>query len=165
VYDVFGLSMGDRYRNSIEQSERDEALLVISKAVVLECERRTRKDFSCIDEVDAVVLEVLQPFRLVPLELHLQSVYTARAQRNPTAVQPGAPDSGRSRKAIVPTAGDSIPTGRYAEVRDDRRGSRGSGRYGSPLGRTVIALDSVGDLVVRMLYAIPGLRPMSHSLP
>jgi hypothetical protein len=35
-----------------------------------------------IDEVNAVVLEVLQPFNLVPLELHLRSVYTLKALCN-----------------------------------------------------------------------------------
>jgi hypothetical protein len=41
-----------------------------------------------IDEVNAVVLEVLQPLALVPLELHLRSVYTPRRERNAGVLLP-----------------------------------------------------------------------------
>lgn len=68
--------MCDGYWNSIKQSESAEPPLRISEAIVLERERRARKNLPRIDEVDAVVLEVLQPFRFVPLEPHLQNVYT-----------------------------------------------------------------------------------------
>ena len=75
--------MCDRYWDPIQQSESDEPLLIISKAIILKRERRTSKNLPRIDEVDAVVLKVLQPFRVVPLEPHLQSVYTWRARCNP----------------------------------------------------------------------------------
>lgn len=57
--------MRDRHWNSVKQSESDEPLLVISKAGILKRERRTGKNLPSIDEVDAVVFEVLEPFRLV----------------------------------------------------------------------------------------------------
>ena len=81
--------MCDRYRNAIQQPESDEPLLVVSKAIVLERERRTSKNLPCIDEVDAMVLKVLQPFGLVPLEPHIRIVYTSCAARNQAAYAAG----------------------------------------------------------------------------
>ena len=50
-----------------------------------------------IGEVNAVVLEVLQPFNLVPLELHLRSVYTPWTVCNAGACCPITPQfSGRA---------------------------------------------------------------------
>lgn len=65
-----------RYRYAIQQAQRDEALLLIPEAVVFERERWTIEHLTRIDEIDAVVFEVLQPLNLVPLEAHLRSVYT-----------------------------------------------------------------------------------------
>ena len=71
-----------RYRYPFQQPESNKALLLIPEAVVLECERGPGKHFVRINEVDAMVLEVLQALRLVPFEPHLQSVYTEHPGRN-----------------------------------------------------------------------------------
>ena len=63
--------MRDRHRYTVQQAESKEALLLVPEAVVFECERRTIEHFMGIEEVNAVILEVLQPLSLVPLELHL----------------------------------------------------------------------------------------------
>jgi hypothetical protein len=65
-----------RYRYPVEQPEGNEPLFLIPKAVVLECERGASEHLVGINEVDAMILEVLEPLRLVPLEPHLRSVYT-----------------------------------------------------------------------------------------
>ncbi len=65
-----------RYRYPVKEAESNETSLPIREAVILECERRTIEDIRRIDKVDAVILEVLEPFSLVPFEPHLRSVYT-----------------------------------------------------------------------------------------
>ena len=82
--------MGDRHRYAVQQAESNKALLLVPEAVVFERERRTTEHLMRIDEVDAVVLEVLQPFTLVPLELHLRSVYTLKAVRNAVSLPDNA---------------------------------------------------------------------------
>ena len=77
-----------RYRYPVEQPQSNEALLLILEAVILECEGWTIEHLRRINEVDAVVLEVLQPLRLVPLEPHLRSVYTSTAARNAHVLLP-----------------------------------------------------------------------------
>jgi hypothetical protein len=50
-----------------------------------------------INEVDAMILEILEPLRLVPLEPHLQSVYTAPLGHNRESCCPITPQfSGRA---------------------------------------------------------------------
>ena len=71
-----------RYCYPVEQPERNEPLFLIPKAVVLECERGTSEHLVGIDEIDSVILEVLEPLRLVPFEPHLRSVYTGGMGRN-----------------------------------------------------------------------------------
>jgi hypothetical protein len=71
-----------RYRYTVEQSEGNEALFLVPKAVVLERERRAIEHLRRVDKVDAVILQVLQALSLVPLEPHLRSVYTPTAGRN-----------------------------------------------------------------------------------
>ena len=88
VYEVIGLGMHYGYRHPVEQPQSHEALLLIPEAVILECEGWTIEHLGCIDEVDAVVLEVLQPLRLIPFEPHLRSVYTPIAERNAHVLPP-----------------------------------------------------------------------------
>jgi hypothetical protein len=53
-----------------------------------------------INEVDAMILEVLKPLRLVPLESHLRSVYTASYGRNRGSCCPITPQfSGRTLRS------------------------------------------------------------------
>ena len=82
AYDIAGLCVGDRHRYVFQQPERYEPLLVVPEAVIFIRESGAREHQFGIDEVDAVILEVLEPLRLVPLEPHLQSVYTATPERN-----------------------------------------------------------------------------------
>ena len=77
-----------RYRYPVEQPESNEALLVIPEAVIFECERWTIEHIVRINEVDPMVLEVLQPFSLVPFEPHLRSVYTPPQGRNAWVLLP-----------------------------------------------------------------------------
>ena len=65
-----------RYRYPVEQPESNEPLFLIPEAAVLEYERGASEHLMGIDEVDAMILEVLEPLRLVPFEPHLRSVYT-----------------------------------------------------------------------------------------
>jgi len=51
---MFGLRVDDGNGNAGQQAERDEALLTISKAVVLESELRALEDIRCVDEIEAV---------------------------------------------------------------------------------------------------------------
>jgi hypothetical protein len=53
-----------------------------------------------IDEVNAVVLEILQPLNLVPLELHLRSVYTPTAACNADVLLPDNAAVQRPRAAV-----------------------------------------------------------------
>lgn len=82
MYDVLCLSMCDRYRDSAEQPEGDVPPFLIPEAVILERERGSGEDLLRVNEVDAVVLEVLLALRLVPLVSHLRSVYTRDAEGN-----------------------------------------------------------------------------------
>jgi hypothetical protein len=68
--------MRNRDRHSTEKAQRDEALLAVAEAIVLERGRDARKHLGSIDEIDLVLLEVDLPLALVPREPHLQSVYT-----------------------------------------------------------------------------------------
>ena len=92
--------MGHRYRYAVEQAQRNEALLLIPEAVIFKCERRTIEHLMRIDEIDAVVLEVLQPLSLVPLEPHLRSVYTATRQCNARILLPDNAAVERRRAAV-----------------------------------------------------------------
>ncbi len=77
-----------RYRYPLKQAESNEALLPIREAVIFERERWTIEDLRRIDEVDAVVLEIPQPFSFVPFEPHLRSVYTRQPRRNAGVLLP-----------------------------------------------------------------------------
>jgi hypothetical protein len=68
--------MRDGYRNSVEKPERDKPLLGVFKATVLESECWAGKNLLRVHEVYAVVLEVLLSLHLMPLKLHVRSVYT-----------------------------------------------------------------------------------------
>jgi hypothetical protein len=80
--------MGDRDRDVFQQAERHESLLVVPEAVIFIGECGAREHLLGINEVDTVFLEVLEPLRFVPLEPHLQSVYTVRQERNQRDRQP-----------------------------------------------------------------------------
>jgi hypothetical protein len=88
AYEVVRFRVRDRYGYTVQQSERYKALFLIPEAVVFEGERRTIEHLMRIDEVDAVVLEVLQSLNLVPLELHLRIVYTLTAECNAEVLLP-----------------------------------------------------------------------------
>ena len=88
-----------RYRYPVEQPESNEPLFLIPEAVVLECERGASEHLVGIDEVDAMILEVLEPLRLVPFEPHLRSVYTDWSGRNRRSCCPITP---RISDALMP---------------------------------------------------------------
>lgn len=97
AYDIAGLCVGDRHRNVFQQAERYESLLVVPEAGIFKRESGARKHLFGIDKVNAVFLEVLEPLRFVPLEPHLQSVYTATPERNQCFRQPANARSERRR--------------------------------------------------------------------
>ncbi len=80
-----------RYGYPVKQPESNEPLFLIPEAVVLECERGASEHLVGINEVDAMILEVLEPLSLVPLEPHLRSVYTERPGRNRRSCCPITP--------------------------------------------------------------------------
>jgi hypothetical protein len=64
-----------------EQAERDKPLLLVGKPIVLKGERRAREHLWRINEVQAVGFQICFALIFIPLELHLQSVYTILAPR------------------------------------------------------------------------------------
>ena len=85
-----------RYRYPVEEPKSNEPLFLIPKTVVLECERGASEHLVGINEIDAMILEVLEPLGLIPFEPHLQSVYTDRPGRNRMSCCPITPQlSGR----------------------------------------------------------------------
>ena len=68
--------MRDGHRNTAQEAQRDEALLAVAEAIVLERGRKAGEHLVGIGEVDLVILEVGLPLALVPREPHLRSVYT-----------------------------------------------------------------------------------------
>jgi hypothetical protein len=85
-----------RYRYPVEQPESNKPLFLIPEAVVIECERGASEHLVGINEIDAMILEVLESLRLVPFEPHLRSVYTDKPGRNHMSCCPITPQlSGR----------------------------------------------------------------------
>ena len=70
----FGVNNGNC--NTTQKTERDKALLSISKAVIFEREGRTLEYARRIQEVDAMSLQVDPTFPFVPGKAHMRSVYT-----------------------------------------------------------------------------------------
>jgi hypothetical protein len=79
--------MCDRDGYVFQQAERDEALLTIGNPVVFEREGRACEDPRRVNEVQAVVPDIGNALVFVPLEPHLQSVYT-RGQDGKSASLP-----------------------------------------------------------------------------
>jgi hypothetical protein len=69
-------SMRNRDGYATKQTERDESPLLIGKPIIFKSERRPSKHQFDVHKVDAMILEVLLPLRLIPFIAHLQSVYT-----------------------------------------------------------------------------------------
>ncbi len=76
------LCVNNRYRYALEETERDEALFVVSEPIVLVGDRWAGEDPRRISEIEAVVLKVGRTLLLIPLETHLQSVYTRQRKGN-----------------------------------------------------------------------------------
>ena len=74
--DVVLLSVDDRHRHIVQQSEGDKSLLIVAKPVVFVGCRQSSKDLMGIREVEAVFLEVQSALGFVPFEPHRRSVYT-----------------------------------------------------------------------------------------
>ena len=55
---IFGLRVNDGHWDASQQAKRFEPLLTIGEAVVLKGEGRALKDSRCINEVEAVLLEI-----------------------------------------------------------------------------------------------------------
>ncbi len=70
------LSMHQRNANALQEAERDKALFIIAKPIVLERERRASKDFLRIGKIKAVVLEIDSSLGFAPRKSHGESVYT-----------------------------------------------------------------------------------------
>src|SRR5262245_53623957 len=72
----FIFSLGVNYRNNdaVQKAEGHESLLLVFEAVVLIGEGWTFKHFLCIDEIEAVSLQVGLSLAFVPAEVHGHSV-------------------------------------------------------------------------------------------
>lgn len=66
--------MGYDNNSSIEETDRDEALLSIILAIILECNRWSFKEHCDPNEVNAVFSEVGLALRFVPLKPHRRRV-------------------------------------------------------------------------------------------
>jgi hypothetical protein len=73
-----------------EQAERDEPLLLVGKPIVFKRERRSREHLRRINEVQPVGFQIGFALILIPLVLHLRSVYTHLTQRKPSPIVPVA---------------------------------------------------------------------------
>ena len=72
----FGMHDGDG--KSIEQAQRDKALLVVREAIVLESESRTLEYSGRIHEIQPMLFQVETTFPFIPGKPHTRSVYTLR---------------------------------------------------------------------------------------
>jgi hypothetical protein len=72
------LSMHQRNAYAFQEAERDKALFLIPKPIVLEGECWASKDFLRISKVKAVILEVRSSLGFTPRKSHIESVYTYR---------------------------------------------------------------------------------------
>jgi hypothetical protein len=72
------LGMHQRHANAFQEAERDKALFIIAKPIVLERECRASKDFLRIDKIKAVLLEIVSSLGFAPRKSHAESVYTYR---------------------------------------------------------------------------------------
>jgi len=72
------LSMHQRNAYAFQEAERDKALFLIPKPIVLEGERWASKDFLRIRKVKAVILEIRSSLGFTPRKSHIESVYTYR---------------------------------------------------------------------------------------
>ena len=72
------LGMHQRHANAFQEAERDKALFVIAKPIVLERECRASKDFLRIDKIKAVFLEIISSLGFAPRKSHAENVYTYR---------------------------------------------------------------------------------------
>ena len=70
MYAILGFRVDDRYRDSLEQAQRHEALLLISEAIIFVCEGEAIEYWSSIHEVETVHLQVALALRLVPSDPH-----------------------------------------------------------------------------------------------
>ena len=69
------LGMHQRHAHAFQEAERDKALFIIAKPIVLERERRASKDFLRIGKIKAVVLEICSSLGFTPRKSHVESVY------------------------------------------------------------------------------------------
>ena len=91
------LGMDDGHGNVGQETQSDEALLSVRKAIILEREGRAFEHPGSIDEVQTVIFQVQTPLLLVPRESHRHSVYTLRRCVNPRAFALTTELSGRPR--------------------------------------------------------------------
>jgi len=73
---IFVLGVDNGYGNTFQQAQRDKVPLVLGETVVLESERRARKDLFCVDKVDVVSPQVTSTFPRIPRKSHMRIVYT-----------------------------------------------------------------------------------------
>lgn len=76
------LGVDDGNGRALKETEGYEALFAVSEPVVFVRDRRPSKDLRRVSEIEAVVLEVGRTLLLIPLETHLQSVYTRLVKGN-----------------------------------------------------------------------------------
>lgn len=76
------LCVNDRNGRALKEAEGYEALFAVPKPVVFVGHRRSRKDPRRVSAIEAVVLKVGRTLLLIPLETHLQSVYTRSVKGN-----------------------------------------------------------------------------------
>ena len=60
------------------RAERDKTLFSIAKPIVFERESQASEDFLSVDEIKAVILEILSSLGFAPRKPHHDSVYTFR---------------------------------------------------------------------------------------
>ena len=79
---VLRLGMNDRDRNAAKQPKCHEALLAVAKPIVFIRRGETTKHKFRFREIQIVSFQVGLALSVVPLELHVQSVYTRPDGRN-----------------------------------------------------------------------------------
>ena len=88
MYAVLGFRVDDGHGDAFEQSQRHEALFIVSESVILEGECGAAEYPLRVHEVEAVVLQVPLALRLVPRITAWPSVYSIRIYVKPVGMLP-----------------------------------------------------------------------------
>jgi hypothetical protein len=75
----------NRDRDTLQEAQRDETLLTVPEPAVFVSDGQSCENPPRVDEIEAVRSEVGSTLLLIPLEPHLQSVYTRSGEGNARA--------------------------------------------------------------------------------